>query len=224
MLAIVARDGQEIELMKTFRKASIQHKQMWIIMLTCGTALLWACASFVGYELIIFRKEMVRQLASLAEIIGKNSTAALEFRDEGMAKQTLAALRTEPNVEAAGIYDQNGRIFATYRRGNSPSDFEPLDSQAAGHEFKENHLFLVQPMLSNGKHIGVVYVKADLQALYDRLRQFAIIALTVLLGSSLVALLLSNRLQRLISGPILHLAKTTRTVALEKKATTNWEN
>src|SRR6185369_714203 len=55
-----------------------------------------------------------------------------------------------------------------------------------------------------------------LQALYARLRQYATNVFMVLVASALAALLVSNRLQRLISRPILHLAKIARVVAVEK--------
>src|SRR5438477_12492205 len=100
--------------MKRFQNASIQRKQTSIIMLTCCAALLMACASFVGYELLTFRKEMTRNVTTLAEIIGNNSTAALDFNDNKAAEETLAALRAEPNIVAACLYTRSGQVFARY--------------------------------------------------------------------------------------------------------------
>jgi len=201
--------------MRPFRKASIQRKQTWIIMLTCCVALLMACASFVAYELLTFRKQMTLNLTTLAEIIGNNSTAALDFNDEKAAEETLAALRAEPNIVAACLYTKNGEVFARYSRDGSGT-FQPPPMEAPGHEFKDDHLLLFQPVQFKGERIGAVYLKADLQALYARLRQYATNVFMVLVASALAALLVSNRLQRLISEPILHLAKITRVVAVEK--------
>src|SRR5207248_1846947 len=106
-------------------KASIQRKQTWIIMLICGVALLCACASFVTYEVNVFRKEMVHHLETLADIIGNNSTAALDFNDEKSAQETLAALKAERNIVAACIYTKDGRVFARYVRENSRSASVP---------------------------------------------------------------------------------------------------
>src|SRR6266567_886839 len=120
----IARLPGKKRLMRRFQKASIQRKQTWIIMLTCCVALLLACATFVTYELLTFRKEMTRNLTTLAEIIGNNSTAALDFNDEKAAEETLAALRAEPNIVAACLYTKNGEVFARYSRDGSGT-FQP---------------------------------------------------------------------------------------------------
>src|SRR5947208_2057162 len=202
--------------MKSFQNASIQRKQTWIIMLTSSAALLLACTAFVAYEIITFRKEMTRNLSTMAEIIANNSTAALDFDDQKAADETLAALRAEPNIVAAHLYSKDGQVFASYSRDHSPTGLAPPPPRTEGYEFKENHLLLFQPVLSKGERIGVISLQADLQQLSQRLRQYAWIVASVLLASSLFAFLLSSRLQRLISGPILHLASTARTVAAEK--------
>jgi PAS domain S-box-containing protein len=59
-------------------------------------------------------------------------------------------------------------------------------------------------------------LESNLEALYLRLQQYACIAGILLLASTLVAFLLSSRLQRVLSRPILELAETVRVVAQEK--------
>ena len=65
--------------MQRLRKTSIKGKQTLIVMLTSGLALLLACVAFSSYELITFRAAMIDNLSTLAEIIGNNSSAALDF-------------------------------------------------------------------------------------------------------------------------------------------------
>ena len=61
-----------------------------------------------------------------------------------------------------------------------------------------------------------VYVISDLNALYSRLDRYVFIAVGVFFVSGLAAFLLSSRLQRLISGPILSLVQTAHAVTEEK--------
>jgi len=68
----------------------------------------------------------------------------------------------------------------------------------------------------NDKRIGTIYLQAGLEEMYDRLRLLISIGVVVLIGSVLVALVLSSRLQRPISQPILALAKTARGIAENK--------
>ena len=202
--------------MPVFQRASLQRKQTLIIMVTSSVALLMACTAFVTCEVITFRREMLRNLSTLAEMIGDTTTAALEFDDPKAADETLAALRAEPNILHACIYTRTGRPFAQYSRGNASRAWVPPTAQTNGHQFKHHDLVLFHGVIHHGEGIGTVYLNSDLRALSWRLREYGWIVALVLLASSLVAFLLSSRLQRLISGPILQLVQTARTVAANK--------
>jgi PAS domain S-box-containing protein len=202
--------------MQLFQKASLKQKQMLIIMLTTGVALLLACAAITAYEVITFRKSMVRNVSSLAEIVGDNTSAALDFNDPRNAEETLAALESDPHIVGGCIYNREGQVFVKYVRPDKKVSFTPPPFQSNATFFADHHLNLFRPILSNGEMIGVIYLKSDLESLYSRLYQYAAIVGAVFLLTLCVAFALSNRLQRLISQPILHLVQTTRTVATEK--------
>ena len=59
----------------------------------------------------------------------------------------------------------------------------------------------------------MVYLKSDLTALTDRYRAFAWLALVILAGSLVLAYLISGKLEKQISAPILALAGTARAIA-----------
>jgi hypothetical protein len=82
----------------------IRQKLIVIILLTSGTVLLLTCASFFTYELLTFRKNMVRQTSTLGQIVADNSTAALAFQNGDDAREILNALKAEPHIVAAGLY------------------------------------------------------------------------------------------------------------------------
>ncbi len=56
------------------------------------------------------------QLATLADVIGQNSTAALDFNDRKAAAEVLEALRREPSVISGCLYDSRGLLFSEYQR------------------------------------------------------------------------------------------------------------
>jgi len=60
-------------------------------------------------------------------------------------------------------------------------------------------------------------IQSDLRLITDRLQTYLGIIAMVMVSSGVAAFLLSLRLQKLISGPILHLADTANSVASEKK-------
>jgi len=57
-----------------------------------------------------------KRLATLADVVGQNSTAALDFSDRKAATEVLEALRREPPVVSACLYDVRGRLFSEYQR------------------------------------------------------------------------------------------------------------
>ena len=77
--------------MRNLRDISIKLKLTLIIMLTSTVVLLLACMAFVIYDLITFRRSMTRDLSTIAEIIGNNTTSALVFVDQDAAEERRRA-------------------------------------------------------------------------------------------------------------------------------------
>ncbi|MDY6864048.1 MAG: response regulator [Thermodesulfobacteriota bacterium] len=209
--------------MRNFHSISIKHKLTIIIMITNIIVLLLVSATFITYELIMFRKAIVVNLSTLASVIGTNSSAPLLFFDKQTAKETLEALKAEPHVVFASIYTREGNLFARYF-GNKGSNSKPEGDQHAkipkilkeGHYFSRDYLDLVRKIIFDDENIGTVYIRADLQAFHSRLRFFFGITTIIMLASIFVAYLLSLRFQRFISMPILNLSRKAKNVSQEK--------
>jgi len=202
--------------MRFLRDVSLKRKLMVISMLTSSVALLLACAAFVTHERAVFRQDMVDDLTVKAELFAEQSTAALSFKDPKAATANLEKLVAQKHIVAACLYAGDGHVFAKYQRADVNEDFSPPAPQKNGHWFNDRYLELFRQILLNGKSIGTVYLKSDLSELNTRLQQYARIVTYVLLISIGAAWLLSLRLQKIVSQPILHLAKTTRAVSARK--------
>ena len=200
--------------MRTF---SIKQKLMLITMASSATALLLMVAAFLAFEFYTFRQAMVRDLSTQAEIIGNESTAALTYDDKDTADEILRALNAKRDIVAAGLYDKNGDLFASYY-GPDRNDSEGVPSRAgnAGWRFTGDSLVLFQPIEIGGQPIGAVYLKSSLTLLDALLWRYAATFGLLTLVSLAVAYLLAARLQRIVSHPISHLAQTTRLVSVRK--------
>ncbi len=202
--------------MRAFRDLSIRRKLKLILMLTSSVALLLACAVFIIYDRYTFRLAKVQDLTALADIIGSNSTAALTFNDPNSAKEILSALAAKKHIAAACIYIHDGRVLAKYVRGNPSGDFAPPPVEDSGSRFGKDELRLFRKVVLENEKIGTVYLQSDLEELRERLNRYLAVLLLAVFGASLVALLLSSRLQRAISEPIRELVWTTKMVSLQK--------
>ena len=203
--------------MQRLRDISIRWKLTLLIMTTSSIALLLAWAAVFTHEMVSYRQTMTSDMATLAEVIGSNSSAAIVFNDVKAAEETLAALSAEKRVVVAYVYSQDGNVLARYHRnGANPQEFKPPKPQSHGHSMTKDFLSMFRPVRFHGETIGTIYIQSDLVELQARLKRYAGIVLAFMLASSLVAFLISSKTQRVISEPILRLAETARVVSAEK--------
>ena len=200
-----------------FANISIKRKLMVLVMSTSAAALLLACAVFAFYDIYSFRKRMVSDLETVAQGLDINVNAALDFADLGTTEEILEGLRARRNIVNAVIEDVSGKEFARYSRTAAERSADRPPLKAGESRFMGERLHLLRDVLNpQGKRIGSIYLCSDMSELRDRLRNFAGIVSVVMAGSLLVAFLLSSRLQKLISRPILHLAEIESRVSRER--------
>lgn len=199
------------------RNLSIKRKLMLIIIGVSGVALLLLSGAFVGYELIAFRGSMTHDLESVGDLLGSQSTAALNFDDEANAQEILKALRARPHIVAAALF-KRGKVFAHYAQNPAVAGSLPLQPGPPGARFEGNYLVLFRSIADpgTGQTLGAIYLRSDLLEFHERLVRYTEIVILFVLASSLVALLLSFMLQRIISQPIFELAATARAVSLAR--------
>jgi signal transduction histidine kinase/DNA-binding response OmpR family regulator len=200
-----------------FANLSIKRKLMLFVMSTSGAALLLACAVFAFYDIYTFRKRMVSDLDAASHGLAINVNAAVEFSDQKSADDILEGLRARPNIVTAVIEDDKGGEFARYSRskGERSTDRPPL--KIGESRFLGERLHLLREIANpQGTRVGAIYICSDMSELRARLRNFAGIVSVVMAGSLLVAFLLSSRLQKLVSRPVLHLAEIESRVSREK--------
>ena len=185
-------------------------------MLATSIALLFASAALIVYDLVTYRDTLVRNLSILAEVIADNSTGELAFDDSAAALNTLVALRAQPRIAFACMYNQDGEVFAEYLRSGVERGACPAEPLEYGHLFRANEVAVVKPIILDEEKIGTVYVQSDLEELYSRLTKFAGTVAIILLICSLMAFVLITRLQRVITQPIMHLVNLARIVTAEK--------
>src|SRR5437660_12402266 len=95
-----------------FRDLSIRTKLLTGFMLPSLVALRLTVAALGPYDTVTFRNEMVRDVDTLAGIIGENASSSVAFNDRQSAQATLASLRSQPQIVAAAIYDNDRQLFA----------------------------------------------------------------------------------------------------------------
>ncbi len=194
----------------------LKRKLQAIIMLTVSTALVLACSALAAYEYAVLRGSMQRHLQVLAQMIGSNSSAALLFNDQKSALELLQGLKSQPRIVAVCIYAMDGSPFATYVRPDAARTFSPPTPAADRSAFEGGRLILFHTVTLDQQAIGTVYLESDAREMYLRLAQSIGIIIGILMTSGCIAYWLAARLQRVVSEPVLQLARTAYAVALQK--------
>ena len=197
------------------RKLSIRRKIVAITMITSLVAVVVACALFIFYDVDSFRRKMKDDIKVVAEGLVINSTPALQFESLDSATAILDALRAYEHIETAIIFDTAGKTVV-YRRPDAPEEPPPVLRADGDPYFEGNHLQIFRSVRRDKEVLGTVYIREDTEELRSRTATNTEAAAIVVLGSLLVALVLSSRLQKLISAPILRLADLESRVSREK--------
>jgi signal transduction histidine kinase/DNA-binding response OmpR family regulator/HAMP domain-containing protein len=195
-----------------FRDIPIQKKLRRFIFLISGVVLFVTCITFFAYEYYTFRKTTIEKLSTIGKIISANSTAALAFENHEDAKEILAALKAEPHITAACLYDKNGDLFSQYRAGPVIDSF-PAKPGPEGYRFVHSNLEMSQPLMQETRELGTLYLRSDLGGMFERFRLYGIVVAFVIAICILLAFLLSRILQKTISTPILALASTAKVIS-----------
>jgi signal transduction histidine kinase/DNA-binding response OmpR family regulator len=203
-----------------FRNLSLAHKLTTITVITSTASLLVAAAVILMHDRASSRSRLERETASLAKVIGLNSTAALTFGDHDAATETLRVAAINEHVMAAAIFRADGALFARYER--SPKDELNLSrlpavlAAARRHSslemFSGDSYLIVRPISLANDTIGAVLVQSDVAELHSRAMTFGRVVGMAILGALAISVLFARTLQRLISKPLLNLTDVIRSV------------
>ena len=195
------------------RDTTIALQLMTLMLLTTAMVLTLTWAIFISYELYNTRLTSTAKLQTLAQVIATNSTASLAFQDIDDAADILSALRAEPTVTQAALYDSNGAVFATYPSSMTAADL-PHRAPPDGHRSAGHFLVTAEPVVqAGGGRLGTLYLQADIRFMAGEVLAYTGMAAVGLAGALLFAYLISRVLQRKISAPILALAETSRAIS-----------
>ena len=187
-------------------------------LLVSGAALLIAALAFFLYDMVSFRQNLIGNLDAEARIIGENTVAALMFNDQQSAANTLMSLRRAPDVVAAVLTTNDGRVFARYGvlNGSRRVAQQLAAGETDGVWSSGTHVLVAHRIVFQGKPVGVVYISARLTEIGRRVRRYLLIAFIILLFSMAATVVISAISQRLVAQPISELAETALVVSRDQ--------
>ncbi|HYE98450.1 MAG TPA: ATP-binding protein [Planctomycetota bacterium] len=182
------------------KRPSIRRRLILVGMAVCAGVLGLACLGLLVHDATVYRKATQLDLAGLAEGVALQCRAALAGGDAAAAHEILQALRARPDVVQARLEGPDGRLFASYRRarpspGGAHADFT---------------------LLAEGRPQGKAVVVSDLSHRQRSVTRMLAAGAGVLSGALFLSFILMARLERRVTDPVLHLARTVKRVTEER--------
>ena len=200
--------------MKALRDRTIET-QLRVIIAGAGVAVMvLLLATVLGYDLVSARLETEQELSMLAEVVGATCVSPLLFDDRRFADEAMASLTGAPHVQRAAVQRADGSVFATYVRANP--DQRALDSAVSVLPwFPSGLVEFTYPIVWNGERVGSIWIEASLARALERFLNLLTILSVVLVVMTAILIVVADRLQRTVSGPIRNLARTATTISTE---------
>jgi signal transduction histidine kinase/CheY-like chemotaxis protein len=196
---------------------SISQKLTLLMTLTGAIMLALVGAASGTFEYYKSKSRVIADLEAIADVTAANCAADLSLDDPSVAdRETLPALKDKPYFQAAILYGTNGSPFASYVSPGITNQFVIPEFRSDGVLQTRDSIGVFRPVLYKEKRQGTIFVQQGIGALRERWSDFAAILAFVFFISIPLVLLISSGLQRLISRPILDLARVTSLIASNK--------
>jgi signal transduction histidine kinase len=197
------------------RRQPLPRTLTLMTLLVSGVAVITACAAFAVYDAFVFRDGLAQNLAVQARIVAAQSVTPLLFDDQDAADRTLQLLAGSPEVVGAEIRRPDGTPFAIFRRDAAPLPGPPAIASGTdeARDVSFSSIGVVRAVIVDGRAIGSVHLRGNLEGLYQRLGRFALLVLLVQLIALGITLPVAFYVQRSISRPLIALAATAQAVS-----------
>jgi PAS domain S-box-containing protein len=201
---------------RPIREASLHQRLLFLTIATSGIGVLLGCIGFLAYDMHVARQEKMEELRTTGDLVGMNSTAALEFNDQIAGTTLLQSLRTRPDIRVGILYGPDGSFVASYVRADLNPNILPPVQPPQGMVWAKDRVTYSPVVFLGARPVGWVYLESGIADLQERLHRFEQLTALIALGSLLFVYLLTAALQRGITRPIQELAAIARSIAAEK--------
>ena len=197
---------------------SLKWKVLLGVTLTSIFAVIVSSVVSVNSEIGRLNEAIEKDSVTLARIVGGSTTGAMAFGDTASAGDTLKTLSNSARVEAAVIYDDGGKPFVWYQKGNKKTSGDmpsgmPGRAQGQDVNYDNGHLELYEPIRADGSQAGTIYMKVNLDELEAAVSTASWSAVGTAVVISLLAAAISFVIQASIVTPINRVVDALRDIA-----------
>ena len=134
-----------------------------------------------------FRSQRLHETAVQAEILAASLAAPLAFDDRQAAQEYVDGLAANPDIEAAGVYNETGVLTAKFARSRAgpPSRAPALQRPA----YQRRRVEVTAAVTQGGARLGSIYLRTAEEPIYAALARHTGVTLLVLMAFLFVVVL-----------------------------------
>ncbi|SCY39538.1 hybrid sensor histidine kinase/response regulator [Desulfoluna spongiiphila] len=217
---------------RNLKNLSIRTKLFLLFSLPAVLTVILLSTALVFKEKWTSRKNLVRELGSMADVVAVNSGPALLFNDELSARETLVSLKAKPEIATAILYDTRGTVYSSYSPPGTDQGALMAELTRAYPDrealFREiirekktiflvvDHAHVIRPVIANAEAIGAIHLVDNMQQVRSRLHTDYMVFAFFVAFALLFIILMSAKMQIIFTGPLLGLMQSMNRVIREK--------
>lgn len=200
--------------MMNLRNLSIKNKLVLMQVFTTVLVSGFCIAAFVINDINGYKERKVASAYAIAQLAGFNSISAIQFMDNAAAKKILSELNVQKDLLNATILDNKGRIFASYTRPDSDSNYR-FSVPKMGQEtflYTKNNLFIYRKITKDEEPIGLICIRFELSQLNKIKMGVLNLGLIILAIGIGLAFTIAIFIKKYISKPLVNLVNSLQQV------------
>ncbi|MCK4765650.1 MAG: response regulator [Candidatus Aminicenantes bacterium] len=197
--------------MKIIQRFSIKGKLISIILIVTFIAIGIGFGFVIFNNIATYKEEMISNTKLNAKFVGEHCVTPLIFGYTDKIKEEFEKLKTITFITNAVVYDESGKVFSVMDRDDK--DGIPEEPKGESEQFQGNFLHVYHPINYQKQFYGTIYLKASTIELNKKIRGNLITLLLLIVVLIILSYFMANKLQTIISGPILNLATVTREIS-----------
>ena len=180
---------------------TIRARLLALVLISTTIALMIAGLAMLLLNVQSDRRTLAAEIDTDARILALSTGSALAFDDRAIAERNLKALQARPAVLVAALYRSDGSVFAEYERAGQAPPARRFAATTDRTVVKGGRILLTRRLTHNGESLGTLLLVARYDVAGALLSYLGIIVAVAVLAL-IVALLLSQKLQRAVSRPL----------------------
>ncbi|KJR43238.1 integral membrane sensor signal transduction histidine kinase [Candidatus Magnetoovum chiemensis] len=210
-------------IVRSYRNLSIHNKLHLFASFLIIVVLLLTFLAVSVNEFVQQRRSIINNLHIQAKIIISNSIGPLVFDYSKGADKILKSLSYSPDILYAAFYKNKTNPFAAYIRDGAEDKKDAFSYRDVGEYFEDRLLILSEPVIFNKETVGTLIIVSDMRDFYSLLKHSLTITGLIMIFAFMVTMLLSSKMQRVFSKPILNLTSLMQDISQKKDYSTRAE-